>query len=115
MWPAGRNCLKIAYAAKIVGRFLVGAGLKPAPGRLLQNGQVSNLPLQRCSPAARRNEATLLILVVRILGLLDSPRLKKTGRGRRPCRPELVDIFRKNVPARRPAPTKAQAAIGHYF
>jgi hypothetical protein len=34
---------------------------------------------------------------------------------RRPCRPELVDIFKKNVPARRPAPTKAQAAIGHYF
>ena len=61
MWPAGRNCLKIAYAAKIVGRFLVGAGLKPAPGRLLQNGQVSNLPLQRCLLPREENEATLLI------------------------------------------------------
>ncbi|MEW6112443.1 MAG: hypothetical protein AB1664_09970, partial [Thermodesulfobacteriota bacterium] len=46
------------------------------------------------------------IPVVKILGFSESPRLKKTGRGRRPpdrvrgrlCRPELVDIVKKNVP-----------------
>ena len=53
-----------------------------------------------------------------IFNLLHSPRSKKTGRARRTCRPDLVDLCAKNVPAQRPAPTSFQPAlflIGHHF
>jgi hypothetical protein len=60
----------------------------------------------------------LLIPVARIIDLLDSQRSKKNGRVRRPCRTELVDLYTKSVPARRPGPTNFQGAsfvIGHNF
>ena len=54
--------------------------------------------------------------VVRICHLLHRPRSKKTGRARRPCRAELVDLYAQSVPAQRPAPTnfhRALCVIGH--
>jgi len=63
----------------------------------------------------KKGKTSVLIPAVTILGFLCSPRLKETGRGRNLCRLDLVDMFKQNVPARRQAPTNAQAAIGHYF
>jgi len=48
------------------------------------------------------------IAVARIFDLLHWLRSKKTGRARRPCRAELVDLYAQNVPAQRPAPTNSK-------
>jgi hypothetical protein len=56
-----------------------------------------------------------IIPVARIYHLLHSPRSKKTGRARRLCRAELVELHAENVPAQRPAPTGFKRRSQQYF